>query len=214
MDARFFHRTARQAWLPAPRQPHRRHMSAGGAPTPEQLAGLVARVAGARDRAAFAALFDHFAPRVKSYMMRLGAAGEQAEELAQETLLLVWHKAAQFDPARAGAATWVFTIARNLRIDALRRERPTEALDAAAAERVAADDPAADAVLATREAERALRAALATLGPDQIALLQLSFFEDNPHSAISAQLAVPLGTVKSRLRRILAQLRAAMEDGR
>ncbi len=214
MDARFFHRTAPPAWLPAPRPPHRRRVSAGGPPTPEQLAGLVARVAGARDRAAFAALFDHFAPRVKSYMLRLGAPGEQAEELAQETLLMVWRKAAQFDPARAGAATWVFTIARNLRIDTLRRERPTEALDAAAAERVAADDPAADAVLATGEAERALRAALARLSPDQAALLHMSFFDDDPHAAISARLAVPLGTVKSRLRRILAQLRAAMEAGR
>ncbi len=214
MDARFFHRTARPTWLPTPRPPPRRRVSGGGMPTPEALAALVARVAGARDRAAFAALFDHFAPRVKSYMQRLGASGEQAEELAQEALLLVWHKAAQFDPARAGAATWVFTIARNLRIDALRRERPAEALDAAAIERVADEGPAADTLLATGEAERALRAALVTLSPDQAELLRLSFFEDSPHSAISAQLSLPLGTVKSRLRRILAQLRAAMEAGR
>lgn len=209
MDARFFHRPADLSWLPPARRARR--VSLGGGSSPEALAGLIVRVAEARDRAAFGALFDHFAPRVKSYMLRLGAGGEQAEELAQETMLAVWRKAARFDPARAGAATWVFTIARNLRIDALRRERPTETLDEAMAESLAADEPGPDAVLATREAERALRAALAGLSEDQAALLRLSFFEDSPHSAISARLALPLGTVKSRLRRLLAQLRAAME---
>jgi len=188
-------------------------MTQSGPPTAEALAALLGRVAALRDRAAFGELFDHFAPRVKSYMLRLGARDEQAEDLAQETLLLVWHKAARFDPARAGVATWVFTIARNLRIDALRRERPTELLDEAA-EALPGDDPAADAVLATSEAERALRAAMAGLSAEQAALLRLSFFEDSPHSAISARLHLPLGTVKSRLRRIILQLRAAMEGAR
>src|ERR1700761_5052185 len=87
---------------------------------------LVVRVAQTRDRAAFAALFGHFAPRVKAWLMRQGCTGAQAEDLAQEALLTVWRKAALFDPAKASAGTWVFTIARNLRIDAIRRERRPE----------------------------------------------------------------------------------------
>ena len=79
-----------------------------------------------RDRAAFAALFAHFAPRVKAWLMRQGAPPAQAEDLAQEALLMVWRKAPLFDPAKASAGTWVFTIARNLRIDAIRRERRPE----------------------------------------------------------------------------------------
>jgi RNA polymerase sigma-70 factor (ECF subfamily) len=87
---------------------------------------LLGRVAAYRDRAAFAALFGHFAPRVKAYLLRLGAPAAVAEELAQEALLNAWRKAHLFDPAKASAATWLFTIARNLRIDALRREKHPE----------------------------------------------------------------------------------------
>lgn len=218
MDARYFHRPIDRSWLaqarPARAARRGRGVSLGGAPTPEALALLLLRVAANADKAAFGQLFDHFAPRLKSYMLRLGAGGEQAEELAQETMLLVWHKAGRFDPARAGAATWIFTIARNLRIDALRRERPVESLDETAAAAIAGDDPGAEAALATRQAEGALRAALAGLTAEQAMLVQLSFFDDNPHSAISKRLQVPLGTVKSRLRRIIGQLRAAMEAAR
>ncbi|HEY8697877.1 MAG TPA: sigma factor, partial [Rhizomicrobium sp.] len=84
------------------------------------LNALLVRVGGARDRAAFEMLFRHFAPRIKAYLLRLGAASPVAEELAQEAMLSVWRKAALFDPAKASAGTWIFTIARNLRIDALR----------------------------------------------------------------------------------------------
>ena len=84
---------------------------------------LIEAVATRRDRAAFVALFEHFAPRVKTFMLRSGASEATAEEIAQETMLTVWRKADSFVPGSAGAAAWIFTIARNLRIDALRRER-------------------------------------------------------------------------------------------
>ncbi|HSS13335.1 MAG TPA: sigma-70 family RNA polymerase sigma factor [Rhizomicrobium sp.] len=84
---------------------------------------LLRRIAEARDRAAFQELFEHFAPRVKAYAMKLGAPSQAAEDLAQEAMLTVWRKAGLFDPSRASASTWIFTIARNLRIDLLRRER-------------------------------------------------------------------------------------------
>ncbi len=184
----------------------------GDAVTPAHLARQIALVASRRDRAAFAALFAHFAPRVKSYMLRLGASAPQAEDLTQETMLAVWRKAERFDPALAGAATWVFTIARNLRIDALRRERPTA--DLAEIAEAASDAPEADGLIETAQSEGGLRAALAAL-PDELAtLLRLSFFEDHAHGDISARLGMPLGTVKSKLRRALLRLRVALEDQR
>ena len=170
---------------------------------------LVVRVAQARDRAAFAALFAHFAPRVKAWLMRQGAPAAQAEDLAQEALLTVWRKAALFDPAKASAGTWVFTIARNLRIDAIRRERRPE-LDPDDFAPESAPDP--DAAIALADGEGRLRLALRQLPPDQVAVIEASFFADKPHSQIAAELGIPLGTVKSRLRLAMARLRGAMGD--
>jgi RNA polymerase sigma-70 factor (ECF subfamily) len=172
----------------------------------EMIAGIAART----DRQAFIGLFSHFAPRVKSYMLRLGCSPSQAEELAQETLLTVWRKAATFDPAKAAPSTWIFTIARNLRIDALRRERrpepapdPSEAPDA---------DPAPDAALAASQSEGRVRHAMLILPAEQAEVVRLSFFSDKPHSEIAAELGLPLGTVKSRLRLAMGRLREELGD--
>jgi len=176
---------------------------------PQEWNLLLGRVAAQRDRAAFAALFAHFAPRVKAYLLRLGASPAIAEDLAQEALLNLWRKAHLFDPAKASAATWLFTIARNLRIDAIRRERrpeldPEDFLPEAA--------PAADDGMAMAEDEARLRAALKELPADQIQVVELSFFADKPHSQIAAELDIPLGTVKSRLRLAMARLKRMMGD--
>ena len=168
---------------------------------------LIGRIAAAADREAFAELFRHFAPRVKSYALRLGAPPAAAEELAQETLLSVWRKADRFDPARASASTWIFTIARNLRIDALRRERPLPA-----PEDDADPSPLADALLSGVQDDRRVRQALGALPPEQLQVIELSFFSDAPHSAIAESLGLPLGTVKSRLRLAMGRLRALLED--
>ena len=181
--------------------------------TQEQVnAACIRRIADHADRAAFAALFAHFAPRVKAYMRRLGAADAQSEDLAQEAMFAVWRKASLFDPARAGAATWVFTIARNLRIDTLRRERLTEALPPEAEAQEADSGPGAEAELMIAERDRALRTALSVLPPEQAQLVQLAFYEDRPHREIETVLRIPLGTVKSRLRMAMQRLRAALED--
>jgi RNA polymerase sigma-70 factor (ECF subfamily) len=169
-------------------------------------AALIARVATLRDRAAFAALFDHFAPRVKAYLIRLGAAPNLAEDVAQEAMLSLWRKAHLYDPAKASASTWVFTIARNQRIDQIRRERRPQ---------IDPDDPLsevpqADDGLFWRQNEGRLRAALRDLPPDQARVIELSFFADHPHSEIADELNIPLGTVKSRLRLAMARLRALM----
>lgn len=167
-------------------------------------------VAASGDRAAFARLYGYFAPRLKSYFIRLGTADAQAEDLAQEAMLTLWRKAALFDPAKAEAATWVFTIARNLRVDQLRRDRPEA--DPAVLDTLEDDTPAADARLAESQRERSVRAALAALPPDQAEVMRLSFFEDHPHADIAGRLGIPLGTVKSRLRLAMTKVRSLLGD--
>lgn len=172
--------------------------------------GLILAIARDRDRAAFVGLYEYYAPRVKSYLLRLGGA-DVAEEMAQEAMLMVWRKAEQFDPQKASAGTWIFTIARNLYIDRKRKERRPE-IDPSDPMLVAEGDPAADAALSIRQSEHLLRAALTTLPPEQAQVVELSFFADKPHSAIAAELNLPLGTVKSRLRLALTRLRGALSD--
>lgn len=177
---------------------------------PAPFSRLIVEIAARGDRAAFEGLFAHFAPRVKSYMLRLGAAPDAAEELAQETLLTVWRKAAAFDPSRAAASTWIFTIARNLRIDRLRRERRP----------LVADDPSdapesvrtPDVELASDEDCARVKAAIAALSDEQAEVVRLSFFSDKPHAEIAGELGLPLGTVKSRLRLAMGRLRALLGE--
>jgi RNA polymerase sigma factor (sigma-70 family) len=177
----------------------------------EQFNRLLRQVAEGQDRAAFQGLFEHFAPRIKAYLVRLGAAPGIAEDLAQEAMLVLWRKAALFDPTKASAATWVFTIARNLRIDALRRERRSR-IDPDELSFAPEMEWGADEQLVVRQSEEALRAALRVLPPDQSEIVMLSFFSDKPHSQIAAELNIPLGTVKSRLRLAMVRLRAALGD--
>jgi RNA polymerase sigma-70 factor (ECF subfamily) len=180
-------------------------------PDAAHLNAHVLAVGRTRDTAAFKELFDHFAPRVKSYLMRLGSSPMVAEDLAQEAMLIVWRKAALFDPKKASASTWVFTIARNLRIDAIRKERRPE-LDA--------NDPAfqpeaarpVDESLDWAQAEGRLRRALAVLPQEQAQIIELSFLGDKPHGEIAEELGLPLGTVKSRIRLAMARLRSALGE--
>lgn len=177
----------------------------------EPWADCLCRVAEARDREAFARLFAHFAPRVKTYLVRTGSSDDLAEELAQETMVAVWRKSALFDPARAAASTWIFTIARRLRIDAFRRGQLDLADEAPDFDAFEADQPAADEAFdATRGAER-VRRAMEQLPPEQREVLLLSFFEDEPHARIAETLRIPLGTVKSRVRLAVTHLRRLLQ---
>lgn len=172
---------------------------------------MIVAVAERRDRAAFAALFDHFAPRIKAYLQRAGTDEAMADELAQEALLAVWRKADSFDGTRATAATWIFTIARNLRIDRFRKQwrdvplgdETPETVDEAAMP----DDSLSDAERGAR-----VREALRRLPPEQLKVIELSFFEEQPHAEIAQSLGIPLGTVKSRIRIAMAKLRDLVSD--
>ena len=174
------------------------------------LADLVEAIGRDRDRAAFATLYSYFAPRVKGWLIRQGADPAAAEELAQESLLMVWTRAATFDRRQSSVSTWLFTIARNKRIDALRREKRPEfdPLDPALVPApAAAQDAAYDAV----QDEERLQRVIATLPAEQAELLHLAFYEDRSHRDIAVLRGLPLGTVKSRLRLALARLRKALD---
>ena len=171
---------------------------------------LIQAVARDRDREAFAALFDHFAPRLKAYLMRAGAPPAAADDFAQDAMLTVWRKAELFDPSRARAATWIFTIARNRRIDALRREnRPLPVPEISLA---SSDPERPDDLLQARQDEGRVRAALRSLKPDQIEVIQMAFFQDLTHAEVAQSLALPLGTVKSRIRNAMIKLRDLLDQ--
>jgi RNA polymerase sigma-70 factor, ECF subfamily len=175
----------------------------------ERWASLIEAVAARQDRLAFSTLFEHFAPLVKTFMRRSGVTEASADELAQETLLMVWRKASLFDPSTVGAAAWIFTIARNLRIDELRRGRRggvTETSDVDAEFQVD-ESPGPDSHVAAAQAETRVRVALAELSVEQRRVLELSFYEEKAHGEIARILQIPLGTVKSRSRLAMNRLR-------
>jgi len=170
-------------------------------------AGLLIQVRDRQDRAAFAALFRHFAPRVKGFLMKSGAGAALAEECAQDVMATLWQKAHLFDPARASVSTWVYTIARNKRIDALRKDRRAEPEELDWGPEPEPDQ--AEAMEAQEETDR-LGRALASLPEKQRALIERAYFGDLSHSEIAAETGLPLGTIKSRIRLALDKLRHHM----
>lgn len=170
---------------------------------------LIEAVALRRDREAFARLFEHFAPRLKAWLMKSGATAAAAEDFAQDAMLTVWRKAELFDSRKARAATWIFTIARNRRLDMLRRD--ARALPTPEIEPTADETMRPDAILAMADDARRVREALSRLNPDQVEVLRQAFFMDSPHSEIARRLDLPLGTVKSRIRNAMIKLRTILE---
>ncbi|WP_193369019.1 sigma-70 family RNA polymerase sigma factor [Pelagibius marinus] len=174
-------------------------------------AALLAAIATRRDREAFKQLFAQFAPRVKAFARRSGADGQVAEDLAQDVMLTVWRRAGQYDRDKAAASTWIFTIARNRRIDMLRREARPD-FDPQDPSLKAEEGPPADERLHGRRQARALRRAVDRLPEEQAELMRLAYFEDKSHGVIAEELDLPLGTVKSRLRLAMRKLRDMMKD--
>ena len=177
-----------------------------------EWAELIGRVATHGDRDAFKLLFEHFAPRVKGFLVKTGMSADAAEEIAQNTLLTVWRKAAQFDPSSAGAAAWIFTIARNLRIDGVRRA----ARQARSSQSAPDDAPEAvespETTLTRRDDVSRVAAALLRLSEEQSTVIRMSFIEERPHADIASALGLPLGTVKSRIRLAMTRLRNLLEE--
>jgi RNA polymerase sigma-70 factor (ECF subfamily) len=174
------------------------------------MADLLRRIAERADPAAFRELYEAYGPRVKSYMMRRGADAGTAEDLAQETLLTVWRKAALYAGDKGSMTTWVFAIARNLRIDRLRREVPWQELpEGRLAE--ASGDPLPDEAMAEKERQQRVQAALAGLPHEQKEVVALAYLEGLSHREIAQRLGMPLGTVKSRMRIAYQKIRSVLE---
>lgn len=174
------------------------------------LASLIARIAREGDREAFEALFSYFAPKLKTFFLRRGLDDGSAEDLAQETMLRIWHRAAQFDPARAAPSAWIFGIARNLRADVRRRDfrrRPELELPELFAPEAS---PEAAAIQAQREVR--LREALHRLPRAQQEAVRAAYLEDLSHGDAHQTLGIALGTLKSRLRLAIARLRAVLDE--
>ncbi|MCB1407318.1 MAG: sigma-70 family RNA polymerase sigma factor [Rhodobacteraceae bacterium] len=192
----------------APRQ-HRNRGQAALAQDDEngRLVAQMLAIANQQDEAAFAALFAHFAPRIKGFLMKSGAPAAQAEDCAQDVMATVWRKAAMFDPTRANVSTWIFTIARNRRIDLLRRERRPEPEDLPWGPEPERDQ--ADAMVLQQETDR-LGEALSALPREQRDLIEQAYFGDLSHGEIAQITGLPLGTIKSRIRLAITKLRQAM----
>lgn len=174
-------------------------------------ANLIKRIAEDRDKSAFRELYDRYAGRIKGAIIKGGAQNGEADEAAQEAMLAIWRKADTFDPARAPAAAWIFTIARNRRIDMIRRQKrpepdPNDPL-------YAPDPPVQpEAVVAAAKRDARVREALSELNDDQRTTVHLAFYEGLSQSEVAERMGSPIGTVKSRLRLAVTKLKAALGD--
>ncbi|MEH6694865.1 MAG: sigma-70 family RNA polymerase sigma factor [Hyphomonas sp.] len=176
----------------------------------ERHASCMNSIACEQSREAFAELFEFFAPRLKSYMQRLGANESEAEELVQDVMITVWRKAGMYDPRQASVSTWIFRVARNRRIDAQRRtSRPELEPDEPMLQPAPAEQP--DAAVARGQLEEQVRAQMANLPEEQLVLLQAAFYDGLSHSEIAETYGIPLGTVKSRIRLAFMKMRGGLD---
>ena len=172
---------------------------------------LLLRVGSNRDRSAFEKLYEHFAPRLKSFLLRIGSDVSAAEEICQESMIMVWRRAETFNPDSAGASTWIFTIARNKRIDKLRKDnRPLPDLNDPSFLQMPVDR--SDLILERVEEEQKIKNALKNLPMEQAKLILSAYYEEKSHRKIADETNLPLGTVKSRIRLAINRLRSQLEE--
>lgn len=176
-----------------------------------RLSQLLQAVAKSRDLAAFRMLFEALAPRVRAFVGARGADQSVVEDVVQETFVNIWRKAHLYDQEKSSAATWVFTIARNVRIDLLRKAaRPIVDLNDPALVADPVEPP--DRRMSQAEENERLERAIANLPTEQREVLRLAFFADLPHAEVATRLGLPLGTVKSRIRLALQRIRMDFGD--
>ena len=172
---------------------------------------LLVRVGRDRDKIAFSELFDYFGPRVKSFLLRFGSDMSLAEEIAQEAMIMVWRRAETYDPRQSAASTWIFTIARNKRIDRLRREnRPLP--DMTDPTLMPESIETGEIQVARTQQEKKIRHALKNLPEEQAKMIFSAYYEEKSHREIAEESGVALGTVKSRIRLALNRLRAHIDE--
>lgn len=181
-------------------------------PSKQDLERDLVAVGTSQDREAFRRLFNHFAPRLRSFLIRRRTPDGSLDDLVQDVMAIIWRRAETYDPAKATASTWIFTVARNRRIDLARRSRPEVDIDDPATVPEQEDKaPLPDEQTGHTQMAAHIKSALALLPPDQSEIVMLAYHRDMSHSEIAEEISVPLGTVKSRLRLALGKLRQSME---
>jgi RNA polymerase sigma-70 factor (ECF subfamily) len=172
---------------------------------------LLARIAHSQDRESFKELFIYFGPRLKAVMMKSGANHATADDLVQDVMLTVWRKSKLYTPARGAVSTWIFTIARNARIDRLRRasSRPYEDIDEF---ELASNEPDAELEVIISQRASLVSQAISELSNEQRQVMEMAFIQDISQSQIADRLSVPLGTVKSRMRLAYGKLRTKLKE--
>jgi len=176
----------------------------------DQWSTLLVSVAETRDRRAFTQLFNHYAPLLKSFAQASRHEGwfpGLSEDLVQEVMIKVWQKSASYNPEKASATTWIYTVARNCRIDMLRRKSNTQHLPLESEDfwhEADADTPVS--LMGQKRSEDKVQASLAKLPKEQDEILRKVYLEGKSHAEASSELGLPLGTVKSRVRLALQKM--------
>jgi RNA polymerase sigma-70 factor, ECF subfamily len=169
------------------------------------------KIAEDRDVGAFRALFQSFAPKVRTMLLRQGVDSETADEIVQDTMLKVWRKSHLFAANKGSVSTWIYTIARNLRIDRIRKQNLLQQLCADLEVLQTATQWNGESY--SRPQERlGVEQALAALPAEQLQIVELSFIEGLSQNEIAKRLNLPLGTVKSRMRLAFGKMRNSAES--
>ena len=188
--------------------------TSNAAPDAQYWSTQMTAVSAQRDRASFMRIYDHFAPRLQRYLRNLGVAESIADELVQEALLTLWRKAAMFDPARASLSTWLYRVARNLYIDHVRKEPHWLPIQDGLDRLDLVESTRHDSQPESYFDQDLLKQAIDGLPAMQAKLVRMCYLESKSHSEISRELDMPLGTVKSSLRRSFAKLQSSMRAAR
>ena len=176
----------------------------------DELSLCIKLIGDNQDKAAFAVVFRHFAPRLKSFLIKAGSTDSQAEEVIQEVMIAVWTKAATYDNSKSSVSTWIYTIARNKRIDKIRKEKRHYLSESDEGLEIPVDSTQEKEIFST-QISNSLKKYMSNLPKEQSKLLKLSYFYNKTHADISEELKIPLGTVKSRIRLALSKMRHLVE---
>jgi len=178
--------------------------------TANPFVAAILNIAESQDIGSFKKIFEYFSPRLKSFLMKSGAEESIAEEIIQETMTIIWTKADYYDPKVASPSTWIYTIARNKKIDILRKSRKAILEDIETAV-LPAVEPKTEENIEHDQKFDLIAQQLDSLPKDQLDLLKMNFFEEKSHGEISELTGIPLGTVKSRIRLALEKIRAKLD---
>jgi len=163
-----------------------------------------------QDKLAFNNIFRYFAPRLKSFLVKAGSTDSQAEEVIQEVMIAVWTKSSTYDSTKSSVSTWIYTIARNKRIDKIRKEKRHYLSESDEGLEIPVDSTQEKEIFSA-QVSNSLKKYMSNLPEEQSKLLKLSYFYNKTHADISEELKIPLGTVKSRIRLALTKMRHLVE---